>query len=472
MLFRSNASALVVTANSSQRKSSNGWFKNNISRSKQNSNNNKSGSQKSHVVCQICDQSGHTAKTCAKLQSRPTANCATSTNKKWLLDSAASHNITSDLANLSIHSEYEGQDEVVLGDGTGLQIAHIGSTTLSSPSHSLMLKETLHVPLINKNLISVHKFTHDNNVTIEFHPFFYLVKDRMIGAVLMRRRCENGVYPVALQSSSPQANQIRLAGTRVTFDCWHHRLGHPTPKILSSLLRSHDLPVASSKSTLSCISCQWNKSHKLPFSSTSLKSIITLEFLYVDVWGPSPVSSIDGYHYYLLLVDHFTKYYWFYPLRHKSDVHSTFVQFTTMVENQFSCKLKNLYSDNGGEFIKLRSFLTTRGISHYTTAPHTPQQNDTIERHHRHVVETGMTLLHHASVPSTYWTYALATAVYLINHLPTPLLSYKSPFEVLSGRTPNYHKLRTFGCQCYPWLVPYRTNKLQPKSQPWVISSL
>ena len=273
---------------------------------------------------------------------------------------------------------------------------------------------------------------------------------------------------MALRSSLSQANQIRLAGTWVTFDCWHHQLGHPTPKILSSLLRSHDLPVASSKSTLSCISCQCNKSHKLPFSSTSLKSTVPLEFLYADVWGPSPVSSIDGYHYYLLLVDHFTKYCWFYPLQHKSDVDSTFVQFTTMVENQFSCKLKNLYSDNGGEFIKLRSFLTTHGISHYTTTPHTPQQNGTIERRHRHVVETRMALLHHASVPSTYWTYALATAVYLINRLPTHLLSYTSPFETLFGRTPNYHKLRTFGCQCYPWLIPYRTNNLQPKSKPCV----
>ena len=59
--------------------------------------------------------------------------------------------------------------------------------------------------------------------------------------------CAEGVYPMALRSSLYQANQIRLAGTWVTFDCWDHRLGHPTPKILSSLLRSHDLPVACSK---------------------------------------------------------------------------------------------------------------------------------------------------------------------------------------------------------------------------------
>ncbi|KAJ6871938.1 hypothetical protein NC651_031122 [Populus alba x Populus x berolinensis] len=79
-----------------------------------------------------------------------------------------------------------------------------------------------------------------------------------------------------------------------------------------------------------------------------------------------------------------------------------------------------------------------------------------------------MALLHHASSPSTYWTYALAMVVYLINRLPTILHSRQSPFEVLFGRVPDYHKLRTFGCQCYPWLVPYRGNKFQPKSRPCV----
>uniref|UniRef100_A0A2N9JAR7 Reverse transcriptase Ty1/copia-type domain-containing protein n=1 Tax=Fagus sylvatica TaxID=28930 RepID=A0A2N9JAR7_FAGSY len=36
---------------------------------------------------------------------------STGKDKNWLLDSAASHNITGDLANLSVHSEYDGTDE-------------------------------------------------------------------------------------------------------------------------------------------------------------------------------------------------------------------------------------------------------------------------------------------------------------------------------------------------------------------------
>ncbi|KAL6340471.1 hypothetical protein AAG906_006135 [Vitis piasezkii] len=45
----------------------------------------------------------------------------------WLVDSATSHNMTTDLSNLSINSEYDGTDEVVIGDGSGSD--HGGDTT-------------------------------------------------------------------------------------------------------------------------------------------------------------------------------------------------------------------------------------------------------------------------------------------------------------------------------------------------------
>jgi transposase InsO family protein len=149
-------------------------------------------------------------------------------------------------------------------------------------------------------------------------------------------------------------------------------------------------------------------------------------------------------------------------------VSSIFVSFITMVENQFSGKIKNFYSNNGDEFIKLRPILDASDISHFTTTLHTTHQNATVERRHRYIVKTGMTLLHHASAPSTYWSYVLATTVYLVNRLPTVLHSRQSSFKVLFGRVPDYHTLCIFGCQYYHWLVPYRANKFQSKSQPCV----
>ena len=59
------------------------------------------------------------------------------------MDSAASHNITGDLANLSIHSKYDGTDEVILGVGSGLTVSHIGSLELHSPKRTFILRDTL-----------------------------------------------------------------------------------------------------------------------------------------------------------------------------------------------------------------------------------------------------------------------------------------------------------------------------------------
>jgi hypothetical protein len=135
------------------------------------------GQRRYSPKCQIYDQFGHSAKHCSQFNScNATVNCASTSqakDTKWLIDSAASHNITGDLAKLSVHSEYDGTDEVVIGDGSGLRVSHTGSLAFHSPTHTFHITDTLCVPSIHKNLISVHYFTLRNNVFIEFHPFFF-----------------------------------------------------------------------------------------------------------------------------------------------------------------------------------------------------------------------------------------------------------------------------------------------------------
>lgn len=139
------------------------------------------------------------------------------------------------------------------------------------------------------------------------------------------------------------------------------------------------------------------------------------------------------------------------------------------MENHFHTKIDTLYSDNGGEFVGLCNLLAEAGISHLTTPPHTPEHNEISERKHRHVDETGMTMLTHAAMPKSYWTYAFATATYLINRLPTPVIDMETPFHKLFGTQPNYTKLRVFGCLCFPWPRPYNKHKLEDRSTPCVL---
>ena len=78
--------------------------------------------------------------------------------------------------------------------------------------------------------------------------------------------------------------------------------------------------------------------------------------------------------------------------------------------------------------LHLPIFFSTDGISHLTTPPHTPEHNDFSEQRHLHIVEIGLALLSHASLPLSYWTYVFSTTVYFINRMPTPTLNLSSPY--------------------------------------------
>ena len=55
-------------------------------------------------------------------------------------------------------------------------------------------RDTFCVPNLCKNLISIHHLTKQNNVFVEFHPFYFLVKDKISGVILLKGACNNGIY--------------------------------------------------------------------------------------------------------------------------------------------------------------------------------------------------------------------------------------------------------------------------------------
>ena len=118
-------------------------------------------------------------------QWQPRANYTTPTansTHEWLLNTGASHHVTADLNNLSIHSPYGGSDDIMIGDGKGLKITHTGSTHLPCNSFSFLLSNVLCVPNMKQNLISVSQFCTANQVSIEFSPLMFIVKDLRTGA--------------------------------------------------------------------------------------------------------------------------------------------------------------------------------------------------------------------------------------------------------------------------------------------------
>ena len=104
--------------------------------------------------------------------------------------------------------------------------------------------------------------------------------------------------------------------------------------------------------------------HNLPFLKSQFIAFTPFELVHSDLWGPAPMNSINGFKYYILFIDHFTRFTWIYLLKSKSEVFAKFVQFKAMIENQFSAKIKTFRLDGGGEdtSTKFKTYLSQQGI--------------------------------------------------------------------------------------------------------------
>jgi len=114
---------------------------------------------------------------------------------KWLADSGANNHIIDDLSKLTLQQPYQGTETVAVGNGNGLQIQNIGSSSFQTPnSNSIVhLNNILHCPEVSANLLSINKFCKDNNCHFKLTDTYFLVKDNQTEEILLQGLCKDGV---------------------------------------------------------------------------------------------------------------------------------------------------------------------------------------------------------------------------------------------------------------------------------------
>ncbi|KAF7840881.1 Retrovirus-related Pol polyprotein from transposon TNT 1-94 [Senna tora] len=296
------------------------------------------------------------------------ANPETLYDASWYPDSGASSHLTNDASNLQVRQPYNGQELVHTANGTGLPIQSVGYSNISSSNSQILhLSQLYHVPSVSKNLISVSKFAKDNRVYFEFHANEFSIKSQETHQVLLKGRMLNGLY---IFDSLPLIHKGSSTRNEST-----HFASAEQPK--------------SSSSNMNQI---WHNRLGHPGSNILNNVLNTCNM---------NISSNN----------------------------KDFFCDSCCLEKQLNTTLKAVQTDFGGEFRPFTTYLQENGIVHRLSCPHTHQQSGTAERKHRHVTETGLTLLATASLPLKYWDEAFITSVFLINRLPTPRLSNKTPYE-------------------------------------------
>jgi hypothetical protein len=119
----------------------------------------------------------------------------------WYTDIVTTDHTIGELDKLTMKEKYGGHEQVHAANGAGMRISHIGHTSFHTPLRKIHLNKVLFVPKAHKNLVSVHRFTKDNSVYLQYHPYRFFVKDQVTKKTLLEGRCEGGLYPL------PRINQ-------------------------------------------------------------------------------------------------------------------------------------------------------------------------------------------------------------------------------------------------------------------------
>jgi hypothetical protein len=157
---------------------------------------------------------------------------------------------------------------------------------------------------------------------------------------------------------------------------------------------------------------------------------------------------------------------WTFPLKLKSHTFTSLSNFLLMLLPQFSCTVTTIQSNNGREFdnSSTQTFLLHKGTQLWMLCPYTSPQNGKVKRIIHTINNVIRTLLIQASLPKRYWAKGLHSVVYLLNLLPTKMISVAGPHAALFGSTPSYENLRVFGYACYHNIAATVRHRLTPQT--------
>jgi len=367
--------------------------------------------------------------------------------------------MTSSQGNLSSYFKLSKNNKIIVGNGHFVPILGLGSTHLETPHPPLILDNVLHAPNLIKNFVSVRQFTTDNKVSIEFDPFGFSVKDFQTGMPIMRCENQGDLYLITNNNITNKAKHP-FTFAALSSSTWHNRLGHPDDHVLSFLSKNKliECNKPSKLHSQFCHSCPLGKHIKLPFTNSINNSLLPFDILHSDVWT-SPILSSTSHKCYVLFLDNYSNFLWTFPISHKSQVYPILKKLRAYIKTQFQRDIKTIQCDNGGEYVSnnFRNMCELNGISFRLSCPYSSPQNGKAERKIRSINNIIRTLLIHASIPPSFWQYALEMASYISNILPSKSITFQSPVSMLYNKNPSYTYLRIFGCLCFP-LFPSSTS--------------
>ncbi|GJY60109.1 retrotransposon protein, putative, ty1-copia subclass [Tanacetum coccineum] len=264
----------------------------------------------------------------------------------------------------------------------------------------------------------------------------------------------NGIYEIDMCNLVPTVNSIyNVSNKRVKHNLdstylWHCRLDHISKKSIEKLQLDGLLKLTDEESFDKCVSCLSGKMISKPFPHHTERATDLLGLIHTDVCGLLRHMSIQCASYFITFMDDYSRYGYFYLLKHKHEVFETFKVFKNEVENQLKKTIKSLRSDLGGGYIsqEFKDYLKSCGIVQQLTPPYTPQHNGVSERRNHTLLDMVRSMMNLTTLSLSFWDFALESAIRILNMVPTKKVD-KTPYELWYEKVPNLSYLKVWGCE-------------------------
>ena len=367
-------------------------------------------------------------------------------------------------------------DHLVNATSTASTVTTAGGTldavaTGSLPVQVAAGERTLAVTGLYKSLYSIPTATEGGRIAVLTSKGFSLYESWQVtvhGEPLLYGDKVGNMYEVTLTdhdtaATANDAAMISDVAPTNAAEMWHNRLNHCSNATLKQINKSANGKLFTNANLRDfnrkiCPGCVYGKlkmaplmRHPPPLDTTS-DATVTLkpgELILLDLLV-SPVESVGGNSYALVILDSATKMAWVKFLRRKSDTVEKMREWLGDVRAQGvrPAAFTTVRTDNGTEFVsaEFRDLCRENSVKFQTAAPYTHVHM--VERVIQTLQNSARCNLQNSNMPPRFWADALAYSTYVYNSIPSTGQK-QSKQEKWCGVKPDLRAMRTFGSLAY-----------------------
>jgi hypothetical protein len=138
--------------------------------------------------------------------------------------------------------------------------------------------------------------------------------------------------------SAPSPCVAPAAVLAISTSTWHRHLGHLGVDALYKL-SSNSSVICSKRIHDFCHACQLGRHTRMPFTSSTSRTYNIFDLIHCDMWT-SPIVTVSGHKYCLVIIDDRSYFMWTFILRVKSDTFSTLSIFLSLSTHNLAAPSK------------------------------------------------------------------------------------------------------------------------------------